>query len=187
MGEGDKMVRVDRLAPVSPSRYHLRMRTGSNLVCLLLTFLVFACGGSTEGGSTGDHSGAGSTGNSAGAGGESASSATGSGGGAPDGGEIDVQCTGATPKFPIFDNSCDLPAACVIKFHQINCCGTQIALGISSSASASFDQAEAACEAMYPPCGCAQQPTKAQDGKVATDRSMIKVDCQLGACQTFVP
>jgi hypothetical protein len=101
----------------------------------------------------------------------------------------DVQCTGDTSnsKFPSFDNSCTSPAACVIKFHQINCCGTRIALGISASASAAFDQAEAACEAMYPGCGCAALPTKAEDGKAVEDTSMIKVDCKAGTCQTFVP
>jgi hypothetical protein len=155
---------------------------------MLLALLGPACGGSTESGSAGGHGGAGSTGSGSAAAG---SGAAGSGGGAAGSGATSsgggVQCTGEKPMFPMFDKSCDSPASCLVKFHTINCCGTQVALGLSVSASAAFDKAEATCAAMYPACECATQPTKAEDGKEAIDTSVIKVDCKAGSCSSFVP
>jgi hypothetical protein len=89
--------------------------------------------------------------------------------------------------FPAFDKTCAADDECAVKFHQINCCGTRVAIGINNAGSAAFDEAEAACQAMYPGCGCAQEPTKAEDGKTALDESTIQVACTGGACATFVP
>jgi hypothetical protein len=154
------------------------MRKPISSFCLALVFLAApACSGTVGSGSSG-------------AGGGASSGSSGAGGGASSGsssGGATVQCTATPPVFPAFDKSCATPADCVIKLHMINCCGTQIAIGINASQSAAFDQAEALCDAMYPGCGCAQGPTKADDGKEATDISMIKVDCKAGACSTYIP
>lgn len=89
--------------------------------------------------------------------------------------------------FPAFDKACTAAADCVIKFHMVDCCGSRVSIGINASESAAFDQAEAICDAMYPGCGCAAMPTKAEDGKTALDENTIQVDCLSGACSTFVP
>jgi hypothetical protein len=109
---------------------------------------------------------------------------TGSGG--TGGAAIDCSGTGEA-SFPTFDKTCAQAADCVLKFHMINCCGTRNAIGINHNESAAFDAAEATCDAQYPGCGCAQGPTTAEDGKMAQDEGMIKVDCPSGQCSSYVP
>jgi hypothetical protein len=139
----------------------------STLVVVLLG--LAACGGKVIAGEGGG--GAGGGGN------------TGSGGGV-----TGVDCGGVSGTFPTFDKTCAADADCVKKFHQINCCGTQAAIGVSASASAAFDAAEATCESQYPGCGCAQAPTTAEDGKTATSgNDQIQVACMSGQCMTFIP
>jgi hypothetical protein len=88
--------------------------------------------------------------------------------------------------FPTFAKACSSDADCFIALHQINCCGTLVALGYSTSARAAFAAAESTCEGMYPGCGCAQGPTKAEDGR--TDlQGTISVRCSAGTCNTYVP
>ncbi len=118
-----------------------------------------------------------------------------SGGGSPDGSasSVDaavtgVMCTGTPASFPTFATACTGASDCTIAFHQISCCGTRRALGISKSAKSAFDSAEATCEAQYPGCGCAQGPTSAEDGKSTTTESAIQVTCTPGgACSTLIP
>jgi hypothetical protein len=153
---------------------------------------AMACSGSVGGG--GGDGGSQGAGGSGGSGNTATSSTTsGSGGGTSvSGGSTSnsgggIQCTGPTPMFPAFDKTCTVAADCVIKFHMVDCCGTRISIGINTSESTAFDQAEQICEAMYPGCGCAAMPTKAEDGKTALDESTIVVDCLSGACSTRVP
>jgi hypothetical protein len=157
-----------------------------SLLAFFLTALLAACGGSVGGGGTG--AGGGSP--DAGTGGTG-----GTGGGSPDAGPDADACgaigcvncsTSGTPMFPTFDKTCASDADCALEFHQISCCGTRIAIGVRASVSAAFDAAEAACESMYPACGCAQQPTKAEDGKEGPENTM-QVACTMGACSSFVP
>jgi hypothetical protein len=135
-------------------------------------------GGSGAGGST-TTSGAGG-GTTSGAGGSTTTSGT--GGGAPN-----VQCAGSPSVFPSFDRACTVDAECAVVFHQINCCGTRRALGIVKGKVVDFSAAETICESQYPGCGCAQQPTMADDGNASADESLIKVSCSMGICATFVP
>lgn len=108
--------------------------------------------------------------------------------GGSDGGDV-VMCTGATPSFPSFNRSCALASDCAKAIHQINCCGSQRALGLRVSEKARFDAAEKICRGQYPGCGCAAAPTIAEDGKSSADfdGSDIQVDCRAGACTTFIP
>jgi hypothetical protein len=46
-----------------------------------------------------------------------------------DGGDV-VFCTGpGSPRFPTFNKACSVPADCVIGLHQLNCCGSLLAIG----------------------------------------------------------
>jgi hypothetical protein len=96
-----------------------------------------------------------------------------------------VMCTGSDPTFPTFDDSCNTVSDCAIADHQINCCGSRDAIGISTTAVGAFNTAEAICDGQYPPCGCAQSPTTAQDGKTSA-QGTIMVACTNHACTTFV-
>lgn len=107
------------------------------------------------------------------------------GGSGGDGGDL-VMCTGATPSFPTFSKTCTGAADCVIGIHQINCCGSKKALGISQAEQARFDADEKICEAQYPGCGCAAAPTVAEDGKTEDIGKMIVVECQANQCTTLV-
>lgn len=102
---------------------------------------------------------------------------------------VPVDCSGAGPNdFPAFDKSCTADSECVAKLHQINCCGTLVAIGINASGSAAFDAAEATCQGQYPACGCAQMPTTAEDGKTLADYgSDFPVVCKAGQCTTYSP
>jgi hypothetical protein len=183
------------------------MKTSAFLYGLLAATGLAACGGGGGGGTGGEGggtttgtttetttgSGGGGTAGTGGAGTAGAGGGVGGMGGSGGGtagsggsGGTEVQCTGEKPVFPAFDKTCAAAADCALVFHQINCCGTRVALGISSAESAAFGAAEATCEAQYPGCGCAQQPTVAEDGKSA-DESLIQVDCLSGSCGSFVP
>lgn len=100
------------------------------------------------------------------------------------GGEI--QCGGEDPKFPEFDRTCASPDDCAVVFHQIDCCGSTAALGISVDASKPFAEAEAVCVGQFPACECAAQPPIADDGESAEDPAQIAVTCTDGQCQSFV-
>jgi hypothetical protein len=147
-----------------------------------------AGGGSTTSGAGGSGTGGSST--TSGAGGSSTTT-SGAGGGTTTsgagGGTPNVQCAGSPPVFPSFDKACTVDADCAVVFHQINCCGTRRALGIVKGKVVDFGAAEAICESQYPGCGCAQQPTMADDGNASADESLIKVSCSMSACTTFVP
>jgi hypothetical protein len=93
-----------------------------------------------------------------------------------------VQCTGTTPSFPTFLKECGGDGDCTFGKHQINCCGTKVAIGMTASAKPAFDEAEKTCEGQYPGCGCAEFPTTAEDGKTGD----IAVHCDAGKCMTFV-
>ena len=119
--------------------------------------------------------------------GGSSSVASGSGGSVTTGsssGVTGVDC--AAGVFPTFSKTCAADGSCVTKIHQTNCCGSTVAIGVSASASATFDAAEKACDAMYPGCGCDGMGPVAEDGKLG-DPSQIQVACQMGKCMTFVP
>lgn len=73
-----------------------------------------------------------------------------------------VACNAGT--FPSFARACTKDTDCVAVEHEINCCGTQVALGIRADQQSAFAAAEAICRGQYPGCGCASQATTADDG-----------------------
>lgn len=79
--------------------------------------------------------------------------------------------------------ACTTASDCTYGVHQTDCCGSTHAIGISTSAASSFASEEKACDATYPACGCAAQPTVDDSGKPGT---AFAVDCVSGVCTTHV-
>jgi hypothetical protein len=97
-----------------------------------------------------------------------------------------MMCAG-TAALPAFDKTCAVDADCAAVTHQINCCGTLVALGINKRLVTAFNDAEKACAASYPACGCASQPTRTEDGSMQLGfDGGIAVKCQSGSCTTFI-
>ena len=97
-----------------------------------------------------------------------------------------VSCSGSPVKFPQFAKTCANDADCFVALHQINCCGTLGAFGLAGAEKAAFAAAEAQCQAQYPDCKCAQQPTMGEDGYTTKDTD-FKAVCQAGLCRAVVP
>jgi len=91
-------------------------------------------------------------------------------------------CTEAG-SFPAFPKGCGSTANCIIKLHQIDCCGTMMALGINHGEFAAFDAAETAWETACPKCKCPVGLTQAEDGKAGATVD-VKVSCDNGTCKT---
>lgn len=109
-----------------------------------------------------------------------------SAGGAPGSGDDcdTIACGVAATQFPSFDKSCATPADCVIGVHQINCCGSTLAIGMNRAEQARFTADEQACASQYPHCACAQTAT-AEDGQSALGKDVV-VLCRSGQCMTAV-
>src|SRR5262245_3717800 len=74
-------------------------------------------------------------------------------GGAGSGGATTLACASGPGFTP--DRGCATDADCVVVTHQIDCCGSQAALGVNSSSRALFDAREATCRQGWPACPCA--------------------------------
>lgn len=97
-----------------------------------------------------------------------------------------VDCSSDPPSFPEFDRGCVVDVDCAVVLHQIDCCGTFVAWGLRADVAKTFAEAEALCESQYPLCGCAAQPTVADDG-MASNNNDFAVTCKDGSCFSFVP
>ncbi len=97
-----------------------------------------------------------------------------------------VACDETPPRFPVFARACVAPADCFVVEHQIDCCGSHLATGVSTDVVGDFGRAEALCRAQYPRCRCAARPTVADDGSV-TMGVPATVDCVAGTCTTSFP
>ena len=64
-----------------------------------------------------------------------------------------------------------------MRLHQIDCCGSIIAIGIATTATATFDPAEAACMASYPECGCAARAPITDSGETFFDTDLVHAAC----------
>ncbi len=138
------------------------------------------------GGAAGDASEAGS-GGASGASGGTPDAAGSSGAGGLDAGSTEVQCSARPQVFPTFERACSSAAACFVAHHQIDCCGTQVALGISLSEKSRFEAAEATCRLQHARCACTPAPTRTDTGQIAPNPQQISVDCRAQICTTFVP
>lgn len=66
--------------------------------------------------------------------------------------------------FENLDKTCDAAEDCQLVQHQIDCCGTLLVMGIAATAVPGFSAIEQYCAAQFPPCGCASQGLKLEDG-----------------------
>lgn len=145
------------------------------LSALFATVTILACSGATSTDLLGDAGG-------------TADGAAGDGS-ATDASSVDAGRDGfpgaCTPDggFPSFQKGCGTADNCIIKLHQIDCCGSIIAIGLNHSEFTPFDQTEQAWEAACPRCKCPAQPTVAEDGKSGLNAD-IKVKCDNGVCRT---
>jgi hypothetical protein len=97
-----------------------------------------------------------------------------------------IQCSGANEQyFPEFGDKCVSNNDCALVFHQVDCCGNQIAMGLNKNSMTDFKDAEAICSAQYPACGCPVGPYKADDGSMSNDKNDFSVSCSdASTCQT---
>lgn len=140
-------------------------------------------GGRSFGGQSSGGNGS-SLGGSAGVGGATAGSGGRAGGQAGTGGAA-ISCTGTAPYFPEFDRSCNTASDCTLVTHTTSCCGSRLAIAIATSATASFNSAEAICDAQYPACGCASRGVQVEDGTQVGDswQTEVKASCDSGSCK----
>ncbi|GMV40778.1 MAG: hypothetical protein AMXMBFR64_24940 [Myxococcales bacterium] len=94
-----------------------------------------------------------------------------------------VSCWGGDPVFPTFDKGCGSNAGCAVALHQVDCCGTAVALGIATSEVPAFEAAEALCLSQYPACDCGPVSTTDEAGQVG---SAFEATCDAGACTSHV-
>ena len=85
--------------------------------------------------------------------------------------------------FPSFQKGCGTTANCIIKLHQIDCCGSMAAIGLNHGEFAAFDQSEQAWESSCPRCKCVAKATVAEDGNSGPNAD-VKVSCDNGVCRT---
>lgn len=88
--------------------------------------------------------------------------------------------------------NCQSADDCEVRLHTVNCCGTMQYVGVSKSDAEAFAACEQAWTESLPECGCASQPTTAEDGNLAPDPSLVVVECtdftmSGGICKTRVP
>jgi hypothetical protein len=90
-----------------------------------------------------------------------------------------IKC-GDMSTFPKFDKGCTADINCAYGLHQVDCCGSKIAIGFNHAYKDAFDKAELAWETACPAaCDCLAKPTLAEDGKTG---AMFGVQCKSGVC-----
>jgi len=95
-------------------------------------------------------------------------------------------CESGGGGFPPLDKACTAASDCFVALHQINCCGTQVAVGLNQTAYGAFATGEGSCAAAFAECDCALVPTEAEDGRTEAVGA-IQVRCETGLCRTYVP
>jgi hypothetical protein len=93
---------------------------------------------------------------------------------------------GGGQAFPTFDKGCTDSTNCSDGFHQVDCCGSLVAVGFNHAQRDTFNTAEQTWELTCPACGCAAQPTQAEDGKTCA-MNVVTVTCDTGMCTTHCP
>ena len=94
---------------------------------------------------------------------------------------------GSTAFFPTFSKLCGSNADCAVALHQINCCGTKVAWGLTVCEMGPFSWAESLCDGQYPGCGCAEFQTMAEDGYSSFTNSDFVAKCVGGKCRSSIP
>jgi hypothetical protein len=97
-------------------------------------------------------------------------------------------CT-ADGGFPNFVKGCTNSQSCIAKLHQVDCCGTKVAIGVNHDQYTVFDNAEIAWEALCPACGCPPGSTTAEDGRTGASANVLvqctDIDAGVGVCKTY--
>ena len=106
-----------------------------------------------------------------------------------------LACMDASGQLDASLKTCKSDTDCVIEQEQTDCCGTILYVGVRTASAAAFDACEAAWVAHFPPCGCASNQTRTEDGKTTTiggDAGAPQVHCtdftmNGGICMTYTP
>ena len=152
-----------------------------------LATTALACGGSTQLGSETD------------SGGDAAADSGGSDSGSSDSGVGDAPSdtasacfdeAGSAPSIPF--KVCANDSDCVTATHETDCCGNSQIIGVNKAQAAAYAACEKPWDEHFPGCGCAGGPPKTEDGKTATDTSLVVVKCtdrtgSSGICKTSLP
>ena len=105
--------------------------------------------------------------------------------GAPDGGPLSG-CNFVAS----LDQGCTADSDCAFGVHQIDCCGSTLAVGFNSAERGRLDALEPTCVATLPPCGCDPGPTRTDSGEDMLDGAPNLVACvSVGPtrrCKTYV-
>jgi hypothetical protein len=91
-----------------------------------------------------------------------------------------ISCVNGT--FPSFTRACANNDSCSFGMHQINCCGSQQAIGFNHSQKDAFEAAEITWSASCPQCGCATQLPVDDDGNTCNADPFVS--CDSGMCRT---
>jgi hypothetical protein len=173
----------------------------ATLVAALLVLPAAACGGSTttsgdlfaQGGD--DAAADGTSGADGGTSGDDAGGPGRDGGPSADAGASDAAALdcflpdgGVRPEW----KACTSAQACTEKLHQLNCCGSELAVGLNHAFVNAFGKCEAAWDAKFPGCGCAAAPTMTENGDTLGQGGTIVVECVdirsngVGVCRTRI-
>jgi hypothetical protein len=90
----------------------------------------------------------------------------------------------------LYDKSCTAPGDCTFGLHYLDCCGTQVALGINARDAPAFDlDAGGICHGAGAMCQCLDRGVYAEDGQRITANGAfgeIVVSCIAGSCVTSI-
>ena len=97
-----------------------------------------------------------------------------------------VDCHGTSANsFPTFDLHCATAQDCALVVRTLSCCGTRLVTAVNASVADAFATAAAQCDQQLAACGCAQGPTQADDGTIATsDNPYASTSCVAKQCTT---
>lgn len=88
----------------------------------------------------------------------------------------------APGSFPTYDKGCTLDENCFLGMHQVDCCGSQVALSFNHAYALAFEAAEKAWVASCPKCGCPTKPPVDEAGK--TGSSGFDAKCVANKCKS---
>lgn len=95
-----------------------------------------------------------------------------------------IDCTAPVPSFPELSRACNTTDDCAFGLRQIDCCGSNRAVGIATSEIDRFARGASICSSQFPECDCIPRGTETEDGELATREDHIVVECVQGACTT---
>jgi hypothetical protein len=137
--------------------------------------------GSAAGGAAGAAAGAAGQGAS-GEGGAAGQGAAGQGGGGAGGQAGSGPQCGA---FPAIEKGCTGDQDCSFAMHNLDCCGSALAVGFNKAASDAFAAAETTWASCLGFCACLAEPPIAEDGNTLFPGG-ASVACMAGQCKTYV-